>query len=412
MDFNYYHSMQVDDKNCTDSFRSYKDLLDANYCPNTRPLLAIRTSSTRHIGTHPVCVPASATLASRKKGTPFQPSLSASCILDAPHLRNDFYLNVMDWGPNGVLAIALHQSVHLYSPETGDIQTIDACTTSRDYVTSVKWAQHASCDTKTCLLAIGTLHSFLQLWDVATLTQLRSLRGHSKRIGSLSWHGHNMLTSGSRDATIQLTDVRCAHYLVHKLVRRQGEICGLAWSPDGKTLASGSCNHELCLWDHSMLQARSGHELAVPRAVSMEHHAPVRALAWSPWQRHLLASGGGTADSTIKLWRASTGTRIHSVPTGTQVCALVWSSTTHHLVSAHGYGAERHELTVWTDSTLERAQTLTGHTARVLHAAISPNGTTLVSAGADETLRFWNVFPSKAPRLRWRAELSTSPVLR
>lgn len=39
-----------------------------------------------------------------------------------------------------------------------------------------------------------------------------------------------------------------------------------------------------------------------------QHQAAVKALAWCPWQNHILASGGGTADRTIKFWNMNTGT--------------------------------------------------------------------------------------------------------
>ena len=52
---------------------------------------------------------------------------------------------------------------------------------------------------------------------------------------------------------------------------------------------------------------------------------------------------------------------------------------------------------------MQKVTELTGHKERVLHMATSPDGTTVVSAGADETLRFWRVFGTP-PRQRWRAD--------
>lgn len=45
---------------------------------------------------------------------------------------------------------------------------------------------------------------------------------------------------------------------------------------------------------------------------------------------------------------------------------------------------------------MQRLATLTGHSYRVLYLAMSPDGSTIVTGAGDETLRFWNVFPSKA----------------
>ena len=53
------------------------------------------------------------------------------------------------------------------------------------------------------------------------------------------------------------------------------------------------------------------------------------------------------------------------------------------------------QLTVWKYPTMTQIACLTGHSQRVLHTAISPDGTTVCSAAADETLRFWKVWPEK-----------------
>jgi len=52
--------------------------------------------------------------------------------------------------------------------------------------------------------------------------------------------------------------------------------------------------------------------------VLTDHQAAVKALAWSPHERNLLASGGGTADRSIKFWNAASGALINSVDTGSQ----------------------------------------------------------------------------------------------
>lgn len=89
---------------------------------------------------------------------------------------------------------------------------------------------------------------------------------------------------------------------------RLTQVCGLSWSPDGNTLASGGNENFLCLWDASMsgrgaggVGGGSGSGVQRPRETLRQHQAAVKALAWCPSQRHLLASGGGTADRTIKV---------------------------------------------------------------------------------------------------------------
>jgi WD40 repeat protein len=66
----------------------------------------------------------------------------------------------------------------------------------------------------------------------------------------------------------------------------------------------------------------------------------VKAIAWSPHERGLLASGGGKADRCIRSWNTitDTNTALSCVDTGSQVCNLVWSKNVNELVSTHGQG--------------------------------------------------------------------------
>lgn len=78
---------------------------------------------------------------------------------------------------------------------------------------------------------------------------------------------------------------------------------------------------------------------------SSQHQAAVKALDWCPWQTNVLASGGGTADRTIRFWNCNNGQCINSVNANSQVCAILWSKTYRELVSAHGFA--NNQLTIW-----------------------------------------------------------------
>ena len=59
------------------------------------------------------------------------------------------------------------------------------------------------------------------------------------------------------------------------------------------------------------------------------------------------------------------------------------------IVSSHGFS--HNQLILWKYPSMVKVAELTGHTSRVLHMAQSPDGTTICSAAADETLRFWKI---------------------
>ena len=88
------------------------------------------------------------------------------------------------------------------------------------------------------------------------------------------------------------------------------DVCGLRWSGGGNLLASGGNDSCVFIWDRR--SSKHLHKLVA-------HSAAVRALAWSPHQHNLLASGGGTADRTIKFWNTQTAKCCSTLDAGSQV---------------------------------------------------------------------------------------------
>ncbi|XP_023018286.2 cell division cycle 20 protein fzy [Leptinotarsa decemlineata] len=300
-------------------------------------------------------------------------------ILDAPDIVDDYYLNLIDWGPNNILAAALGAHVYLWNAGTGNIDQLLELE-GNDYVCSLSWTQDGNC------LAVGNTNGTVELWDCERAKKLRIMEGHSARVGSLSWNSF-VLSSGCRSGQIIHHDVRQREHRIGILSGHTQEVCGLKWSTDGKYLASGGNDNVLNIW-----QAVNGgyHSNTTPLHSFTSHQAAVKALAWCPWQPHLLASGGGTADRHIRFWNCNTGACVNAIDTRSQVCALLWSTNYKELVSGHGFA--NNEIIIWKYPGMTKVTELTGHTARVLHLAMSPDGSTFLSAGADETLRLWKCF--------------------
>lgn len=237
------------------------------------------------------------------------------------------------------------------------------------------------------------------------------MTGHTARVGALAWNEH-ILTSGSRDRLIYHRDVRQPDQWLRKLVGHKQEVCGLKWNCEDGQLASGGNDNKLMVWENLN---------AEPTFKWGEHTAAVKAIAWSPHQRGLLASGGGTADRTIKFWNTlisphgpsssslaaqayqsnpaspnvstAPANLLSSLDTGSQVCNLAWSRNSNEIVSTHGYS--QNQIIVWKYPSMQQVVSLTGHTYRVLYLAMSPDGQVIVTGAGDETLRFWNAFKKK-----------------
>mmetsp|Transcript_4308 Transcript_4308/g.4821 ORF Transcript_4308/g.4821 Transcript_4308/m.4821 type:complete len:491 (-) Transcript_4308:417-1889(-) len=297
-------------------------------------------------------------------------------VLDAPNLQDDFYLNLVDWSSLNVLSVGLGSSVYLWSACTSKVTKLCELGPT-DSVTSVGWSNRGT------HLAVGTNNGEVQVWDAARLSKVRTFEGHNARVGTLAWNS-NLLSSGSRDRNIFQRDVRAPESFLCKLSGHKQEVCGLKWSFDGQSLASGGNDNKLLVWNmHS----------TSPVTKFTSHTAAVKAIAWSPHQHGLLASGGGTADRCIRFWNTLTSSQLYSVDTGSQVCNLLFSKNVNEVVSTHGYSLN--QIIVWKYPSMQKVITLTGHTYRVLYLAMSPDGESIVTGAGDETLRFWNVFPSR-----------------
>ena len=208
------------------------------------------------------------------------------------------------------------------------------------------------------------------------------------RVGCIDWNQH-ILASGGRDGVVVLHDVRVAQHQVRRLPGHQQEVCGLAWSPDGKTLASGGNDNCVQIWS-------TGDTGETPVHTITAHQSAVKAVSWCPWQSNVLATGGGTVDRTIRLWNTSSMTELFSTDTGSQVSSIVWNSEYKELVTGHGFS--HNQLTIWKyprnmSESLLKVSDLTGHTSRVLLLTTSPDNTTVASVAADETIRLWKIWP-------------------
>ncbi|KAJ3438226.1 cell division cycle 20 cdc20 fizzy -related [Anaeramoeba flamelloides] len=311
-------------------------------------------------------------------------------ILDAPDVVKDYYLNLLDWSKDNLLAVALSNSVYLWNAETSEIALLFENEQEHNIVTSLSWIQEGS------VLAVGLNDSVVQLWDTNKSAKLRSMKSHSARVSSLSWNQH-ILSSGSKDSTIINNDVRIHDHKISTLKCHQQEVCGLKWSPDGKMLASGSDDNLCLLWDcktTTKKRKNTGSSSSIsPLHVLKGHVSAVKALDWCSWKSNLLATGGGSADKTIRFWNTQSGKCLKALDTGSQVCSVLWSKTTKELISSHGFS--EYQLSVWNYPSLRKITDLKGHTARVLYTTMSPNCDIICSCGADETLRFWNTFPQK-----------------
>ena len=309
--------------------------------------------------------------------------------LPAPNLMDDFYLNLLDWSSKNLIAVGCTSSVILWNNNKTQSETLftydnieqnnnQTNENINKYVSSLIWSEDGE------KLGVGNSMGLVELYDINKKTLISSYKGHSYRVGVVSWN-KNIISSGSKDYSIITRDIRCKdneENIIRKFYGHQQEVCGLKWSFDGSQLASGGNDNNLMVWSlHSNK----------PLMCNNDHIAAVKAIAWSPHQHNILASGGGTADRTIRFWNTNSFEQIFKIDTGSQVCNLVFSKSSNELVSTHGYSLN--QINIWKLPNMQKISTLTGHSFRVLYLSLSPDGQSIVTGAGDKTLKFWNIFP-------------------
>src|SRR5271166_4731395 len=202
-----------------------------------------------------------------------------------------------------------------------------------------------------------------------------TLKGHNGYVLSVAWSPDGKrLATGSDDHTAKVWDAASGQEVL-TLKGNNGYVYSVAWSPDGKRLATGSLDHTAKVWD-----AASGQEV-LPLKGDTDC---VRSVAWSPDGKRLAT---GSLDQTAKVWDAASGQEVLTLKGHNgSVLSVAWSPDGKRLATGSGDQTAK----VWDAASGQEVLTLKGHNGSVLSVAWSPDGKRLATGSLDQTAKVWD----------------------
>jgi len=345
-------------------------------------------------------------------------------VLDAPNLRDDFYCSILAYSPScHTLAVGLGDHLYSWSEATG-VKLINPGHNDGTWLTSLSFS---SVDGGKSILAYGRSNNMLTLASMYEDSVPRVIRYESSAVACVSWRpcstlrpSRNPNTPGTlvktEDLLVGDETGHVSYYVVEwpdrwevdrdnwegeltlmaRISVHHQQICGIAWSNDGKLFATGGNDNLCCLFEvDKVLDMASGpqglivreplpppvplpprHPLApygmVNRHVTggiargfqsrqppiptlqahtlgrgietcrWEHRAAVKAIAFCPWQDGLLATGGGSNDKCIHFYHTGTGAALATISVCAQVTSLIWSPSRREIAATFGYAQPEH----------------------------------------------------------------------
>lgn len=227
----------------------------------------------------------------------------------------------------------------------------------------------------------------VQLWDASTGKRKAKLAGHTKRITAIVYSPDGItIATASRDSTVRLWDADMGKHKT-TLKHRQGVNAALPWnrdanavnaivySPDGNTIATGTQNGKVRLWD-----ARTGRL----KTKFTAHAFGVTSIAYSP-DSHTIAT---VSDGAAELWDGQTGKHRATITKHSRITPLAYSSDGNTIATGEpgGFG-------LW-DAKRGKRKTVT--TLKGTPTVYSPEGNTIATEeNWNDTVQLWDAKTGK-----------------
>lgn len=238
-----------------------------------------------------------------------------------------------------------------------------------DQETAVDWQPHGRGNT----LASSSEDGSVAIWNAANgNTLLRHQQG--KAMNAVAWSPDGKyLASAGDDALVQVWDAN-TNTLLATYAGHHSSIFDVDWSPDGQRIVSASQDQTVQVWN-----AFTG----APLVTFTGHSNTVWSATWSPDGRSIAS---GSFDGTAQIWDPNSATLIRRYSAGAAVRAVAWSPDGQNIAS----GNDNSLVQVWLANSGNVLTTYRGHTNHVESVEWSHDGTRIASASKDGTVQIWN----------------------
>src|SRR6266581_2980073 len=234
------------------------------------------------------------------------------------------------------------------------------------------------------------------VWQVQATAPARcvlTIKGHTDRVLGLAFAPDgSTLASGSWDRTVKLWEVASGR-LLQTLSGHRDKVHCVAWSPDGRTVASGSVDKTIWLYD-----VVQGHSQVALRG----HSAAVYSLAFTSDSASLLSGG---EDGTLRVWDVASRQCVRVMQGyAIGIYEIDWSPDGMRLVS----GGTDTLVTIWDVTTGAASKVLRGHNWIVYGVAWSPDGRFVASCELHTLIRLWDA--TSGTCVQTLQDLAASPL--